>query len=110
MLTEFWAVFIIVTLGLCVAGLLLYLLILRASLFETAREMDDKLKADTNTLVSVSTGDRAMRALAVKINRQLQSLRKEAPEAAARRHGTEKCRHKHLSRPAYPAYGNFRIS
>lgn len=77
MLTEFWAVFIIVTLGLCVAGLLLYLLILRASLFETAREMDDKLKTDTNTLVSVSTGDRAMRALAVKINRQLQSLRKE---------------------------------
>lgn len=77
MLTEFRAVLIIVILGLCAAGLLLYLLILRASLFEVARELDDKLKTDTNTLVSVSSGDRAIRALAVKINRQLQALRKE---------------------------------
>lgn len=74
---EFVGVFMIAILTLCVAGLLVYLLSLRASLKEIARELEDKLKADTNTLISISSGDRAMRALAVQINGQLQALRKE---------------------------------
>ena len=74
---EFWVVLIIIALALCVVGLTLYLLSLRASLCEAARELNDKLKTDTNTLISISSGDSAMRALASEINRQLRALRKE---------------------------------
>lgn len=74
---EFMVVFIIIVLALCIAGLLLYLLSLRASLKEVARELNDKLKTDTNTLISISSGDRAIRTLASEINCQLQALRKE---------------------------------
>lgn len=74
---EFWVVLIIIALAFCVVGLLLYLLSLRASLKEVARELNDKLKTDTNTLISISSGDRAMRTLASEINCQLQALRKE---------------------------------
>lgn len=77
---EFWVVFIIIVLAICVVGLLLWLLSLRASLGEIARELNDKLNTDTNTLISISSGDRAMRALAAEINRQLRSLRKERLE------------------------------
>ena len=74
---ESWVVLIIIALAFCVVGLLLYLLSLRASLKEVARELNDKLKTDTNTLISISSGDRAMRTLASEINCQLQALRKE---------------------------------
>ena len=74
---EVWCGGLIGGLGLAVIGLLGDLISLRASLKEAARELDDKLKTDTNTLISISTGDRAMRALAAQINRQLQALRKE---------------------------------
>ena len=74
---EFWSVFVICGLALCVVGLLLYLFSLRASLKEVARELNDKLNADTNTLLSLSSGDRAMRTLAVQINDQLRLLRRE---------------------------------
>lgn len=74
---EFWAVLIIIALAFCVVGSLLYLLSLRASLKEVARELNDKLKTDTNTLISISSGDGAMRTLASEINCQLQALRKE---------------------------------
>lgn len=68
---EFWVVLIIIALAFCVVGQLLYLLSLRASLKEVARELNDKLKTDTNTLISISSGDRAMRTLASEINCQL---------------------------------------
>lgn len=74
---EFWGVLIIIALAFCVVGSLLYLLSLRASLKEVARELNDKLKTDTNTLISISSGDRAMRTLASEINCQLHLLRKE---------------------------------
>ena len=74
---EFWVVLIIIALAFCVVGSLLYLLSLRASLREVARELNDKLKTDTNTLISISSGDRAMRTLASEINCQLHLLRKE---------------------------------
>ena len=74
---EFWVVLIIIALTFCVVGSLLYLLSLRASLKEVARELNDKLKTDTNTLISISSGDRAMRTLASEINCQLHLLRKE---------------------------------
>ena len=74
---EFWVVLIVIALAFCVVGSLLYLLSLCASLKEVARELNDKLKTDTNTLISISSGDRAMRTLASEINCQLQALRKE---------------------------------
>ena len=64
-------------LALAVLFLLLYLLILRHSIREAAEELDEKLKTDTNTLISISTGDRAVRALVAQINNQLRALRKE---------------------------------
>ena len=74
---ELWSVFVICGLALCVVGLLLYLLSLRASLKEVARELNDKLNTDTNTLISISSGDGAMRTLTSEINCQLHLLRKE---------------------------------
>ena len=74
---EFWSVFGIGVLSLCLAALLWYLFLLRASLKEIVRELDEKLKTDTNTLISVSSGDRAVRTLAVRLNDQLRALRKE---------------------------------
>ena len=62
---------------LCVLFLLLYLLVLRRSIREAAEALEEKLRTDTNTLISLSTGDRTVRALASQINRQLQSLRRE---------------------------------
>lgn len=59
------------------AALVVYLILLRSALRETARELGDRLNTDTNTLVSVSSGDRAMRSLVAEINRQLSFLRAE---------------------------------
>lgn len=57
-----------VILALAVFILLGRLLSLRGSIRETAWELNEKLSEDTNTLISISTGDRQMRALAGKIN------------------------------------------
>lgn len=74
---EFWVVYIISALALIAAVLLVYLILLRSSLKEIARELDNKLRTDTNTLISISSGDRVMRALAAQINSQLKALRRE---------------------------------
>lgn len=68
---------IIIVLATAFLAALVCLLSLRSSLREAARELDDKLMTDTNTLISISSGDREMRALAARINRQLQALREE---------------------------------
>ena len=62
---------------LAVLLLLLYLLLLRRSIRKAANELEEKLRTDTNTLISISTGDRAVRALTAQINKQLRALRKE---------------------------------
>lgn len=64
-------------LALCVLALVLYLASLRHSIREAAEELEEKLQTDTNTLVCISSGDRAIRLLAQQINRQLQMLRAE---------------------------------
>ena len=74
---EIMYIVIIVMLAIAAAVLFIYLLSLRSSLKEIAEELDDKLKTDTNTLISVSSGDRAVCTLAVRINDQLRLLRKE---------------------------------
>ena len=72
-----WYVWAMAALVLAVAVLSFYLLSLRGALKEVARELADKLRTDTNTLISLSSGDRAVRALAAQMNTQLQALRQE---------------------------------
>lgn len=74
---EPWGVLTVSVLAAAVIALLLYILSLRAGLRDVARELEDKLNTDTNTLISLSTGDRAVRALAAQMNTQLQTLRTE---------------------------------
>lgn len=74
---EIVYIVMIAVLAIFAAVLLVYLLSLRSSLKEISDELDGKLKTDTNTLISISSGDRAVRALAVRINDQLRALRIE---------------------------------
>ena len=74
---DFQSIVLICVLALCVLALLIYLLILHRSIREVAEDLEEKLRTDTNTLISISTGDSSVRLLASKINRQLQALRKE---------------------------------
>ncbi len=74
---ELWTIVLIAALSLACVGLLAALLSLRGALKQTARELDEKLRTDTNTLICISSGDRAAKALAAGINRQLHALRKE---------------------------------
>ena len=74
---ELWCIVLICSLALLALFLLARLLVLRHSLREAAEELDEKLRTDTNTLISISTGDRAMQALAARLNRQLRALRRE---------------------------------
>ena len=74
---ELWCIVLICSLALAALCLLAYLLVLRHSLREAAEELDEKLRTDTNTLISISTGDSSVQLLASKINGQLQALRRE---------------------------------
>lgn len=74
---ELWCIVLICSLAPAALCLLAYLLVLRHSLREAAEELDEKLRTDTNTLISISSGDRAMQSLVTHINRQLQALRRE---------------------------------
>ena len=64
-------------LALTVLVLLLQLCSLRHALRELTDELDEKLRTDTNTLISLSSGDRSARALAARLNGQLRALRAE---------------------------------
>ena len=49
----------------------------RRGIREVAESLAEKMQTETNTLLCLSTGDRAVRALASEINTQLQALRAE---------------------------------
>ena len=72
-----WWIVAVAVLALAVLALYLHLLSLRRAIREVADELDEKLQTDTNTLIAISTGDRAVRALAARINTQLRALRRE---------------------------------
>ena len=74
---EAWLVGAVVASALLSLFLLGRYLSLRAALREMTAELDEKLTEDTNTRISVSTGDRMVRAFAARINGQLASLREE---------------------------------
>lgn len=56
--------------------LLIWILSMRSSMCEMADELDEKFRTDTNMLICISSGDRAIRALAARLNVQLCALRK----------------------------------
>lgn len=62
---------------LLVLALLAKVYFLRKSAQEIAEAFRDRLKADTNTLIDISSRDPYMRRLAAEINTQLRILRKE---------------------------------
>ncbi len=69
--------FLWVLLGLAavVIGLLAAkIFLMRKAAGEIAQSLGEKLRADTNTLIDISTRDRAMRALASQINGELRRL------------------------------------
>ena len=72
-----WWIVAVAVLAIAVLVLALYLLSLRRAIREVADELEEKLQTDTNTLIAISTGDRAVRALAARINTQLRALRRE---------------------------------
>lgn len=53
------------------------IVLMRKAAREIAEEFFDKLTGDTNTLIAVSSRDRAMRRLAGEINRHLKELRRQ---------------------------------
>ena len=74
---EIWRILILGAPALCALVLGVRLYLLRRAIREAADELDEKLRTDTNTLISISSGDRAIRALAAQMNRQLAALRQE---------------------------------
>lgn len=64
-------------LALAVALLLIKIYLLRKAAKEIGGGFAEKLTSDSNTLISLSSGDRRMRSLAVQVNEQLRLLRRE---------------------------------
>ncbi len=74
---EIWAFGAASILALAFIVLLFCHLSLRRSIGEIGEELDEKMSIDTNTLISTSSVDPAIRRLAVQLNRQLRALRDE---------------------------------
>lgn len=74
---EFWCMVICVILIIGVLILIGYLVSIQNSIREIANELDEKLETDTNTLISISSGNREIRHLADRMNGQVHALRTE---------------------------------
>ena len=72
---EMWGYGILALLSVAVILLGGWVLSLRHAVWEIAAQLDTKLHTGTNTTLSLSSGDRRVRQLAVKINRELRELR-----------------------------------
>lgn len=72
-----WLWIVIAVLGAVILLLLVKIYLLRKAVDEIAAEFAEKLEQDTNTLISISSRDRRMRAFAAAINAQLRLLREE---------------------------------
>lgn len=67
---------VVIGILLCIiVVLLIKVILLRKAAHEIETGFSDRLTTDTNTLIDISTGDRAMRSLANTINEQLRLLR-----------------------------------
>lgn len=74
---EIMWILLSVVFGLMALVLFACLASLQNSIQEVADELDEKLKTDTNTLISISSGNHKIRSLAEQMNRQLMELRTE---------------------------------
>lgn len=63
--------------GIIIVILCVKIYFMKKSAREISREFSDRLKSDTNTLIGISSRDKAMRELADNINRQLVILRRD---------------------------------
>ena len=72
---EIWWYGILTLLSVAVILLGGWVLSLRHAVWEIAMQLDTKLHTDTNTTLSISSGDRKVRQLATRINRELRELR-----------------------------------
>lgn len=64
-------------LAITVIVLLIKIYLMKRSAGEIAEKLSEKLSADTNTLIDISSGDKDMRTLAEKLNAELKQLREE---------------------------------
>ncbi len=73
----FWLILLCAVLALTASVLALRLYGIKKSVGEIRRDLAQKLTSDTNTLLSVSTGDKTVRRLANDLNIQLKELRRQ---------------------------------
>ena len=64
-------------LAIAVILLLIKIYFMKKSAKEIAEKLSEKLSADTNTLIDISSGDKDMRRLAAGLNKDLKLLREE---------------------------------
>lgn len=74
---EIWLWLVIGVLVVAIFALLIKIYLLRKAAGEIETAFADRLSAETNTLIGISSRDKAMRALAESINAQLRLLREE---------------------------------
>ena len=74
---EFWLWTAVGILACIVLGLLFKVGSMRRAAKEIEEEFALRLHSETNTLIDISSGDRAMKRLAAGINRQLRSFRRQ---------------------------------
>ena len=72
-----WLIILCVILLITVVALSIKIFLMRKAADEIRNEFSNKLNNDTNTLISISSRDKAMCLLASDINVQLRELRKE---------------------------------
>lgn len=70
-----WAACVVLLIAVLVLAVRVYLL--RRSAREIAAGLSARISTDTNTLIGISSRDRAMRALAESVNTELRALRRE---------------------------------
>ncbi len=74
---NFWLIILCCVLSIIVIGLIMHFALLRRSIEEIADGLDEKLENDTNTLISISSSDKDMKALASSLNSELRILREK---------------------------------
>lgn len=74
---EYGSIALLIAAGLIIVYLLARLWSLHHAMRELREQFEEKLTADTNTPILLSSSDRAVRALAACINRRLRILRRE---------------------------------
>ncbi len=72
-----WLWIVCAALVLIIAALVLKIVLLHRAADEIRAELSTRLSTDTNTLITLSSGDRSMRRLAAALNTQLRLLRQE---------------------------------